>query len=226
MRWIEAHWQLVAITALVFALWQTPIVLPLKILVVFFHEFSHGAAAWLTGGEVLELQVSAQQGGYAVTRGGSRFWILTAGYLGSLLCGVALLLLALRTKADRVVLGALGAVMLLCCAFFIRDAFALAFCAGAGAVMLVCARILPRQACDLMLRVIGLSSLIYVPYDIFDDTLRRAALRSDARMLAEEFGGTTMMWGTLWLAFACAVICWVLLRGLGPRSNLDWPRRT
>ena len=85
MTYFKGHWQLLALLAAVFALWQTPVVLPLKILVVFLHELSHGLAAVLTGGEIVELSLSAQQGGHAVTRGGSRFLILSAGYLGSLL---------------------------------------------------------------------------------------------------------------------------------------------
>ncbi|MEM8577385.1 MAG: M50 family metallopeptidase [Pseudomonadota bacterium] len=225
MRALRGHWQLLALTGLVFVTWQTPVVTPLKILFVFFHELSHAAAAWATGGAVLELQVSARQGGYAVTAGGSRFWILSAGYLGSLLIGVALLILAVRTRADRAVLGGLGALLLMCTALYVRDTFALLFCGGAGAAMLAAARLLPRQGCDLILRVIGLTSLLYVPYDIFDDTLRRSALRSDAQMLAEEVGGTTMLWGGAWLVLSLIVILWVLLRGLGARSNLGAPRR-
>jgi len=224
MAFLKGHWQLIALTGLVFALWQTPVVLPLKILVVFFHEFAHGAAAVLTGGEVLELSVSAQQGGYAVTRGGSRFWILSAGYLGSLLIGLALLLAALRTRADRALLGGLGAVMILCCALYIRESFALVFCAASGAAMIMAAWALPRAACDLVLRVIGLTSLLYAPYDIFDDTIRRASLRSDARMLAEEVGGTTLMWGGLWLAVSALAILAALRFVLGRESNLSFRR--
>ncbi|MEL7098761.1 MAG: M50 family metallopeptidase [Pseudomonadota bacterium] len=221
MSYFRGHWQLIALTGVVFALWQTQVVLPLKLLVVFFHEFAHGAAAVLTGGEVLELSVSAQQGGYAVTRGGSRFWILSAGYLGSLVIGLSLLLAALRSRADRAILGGLGALMILCCVLFIRESFALVFCAFSGAAMMLAAWVLPRQVCDLILRVIGVTSLLYAPYDIFDDTIRRAALRSDARMLAEEVGGTTLMWGGLWLAVSALVILAALRFALAPHSNLS-----
>jgi hypothetical protein len=218
--WIKAHWQLLALTTVVFALWPTPVVLPLKLLVVFFHELSHGLAAVLTGGEIVSLSVNFQQGGLAITRGGSRFAILTAGYLGSLFIGVGLLLAALRSRADRAILGATGAVMLVVLLVYVRDLATALICAGTGAALLAAARYCSRAVCDLVLRVIGLSSLIYVPYDIFDDTLRRSHLRSDARMLAEEFGGTTMLWGGLWLVISVCVIVWCLRRGLGADSNL------
>ncbi|MFT6073403.1 MAG: hypothetical protein ACJAZ1_000309 [Yoonia sp.] len=59
-----------------------------------------------------------------------------------------------------------------------------------------------------------------MPFDIFSDTIARANLRSDARMLAEEFCGTTQMWGALWLLISVAVIVCCLRNGLGRSSNL------
>jgi hypothetical protein len=210
-----------AITAAVFALWHTPVVVPIKILVVFLHEMSHAAAAWLTGGSVEQISVSPRQGGFAITRGGNRFAILSAGYLGSLLMGVALLLAALRGTADRAIIALLGASLLLVTALYVRDLFAAAFCGVAGVLLLLMARHLGHRVNDLMLRVIGLTSIIYVPYDIFEDTIARAGLPSDARMLAQEFGGTTVMWGALWLVISLAVIFACARRILGTDSNIE-----
>ena len=202
-----------------FALWQTPAVLPLKLLVVFFHEASHAIAIIATGGEVVTLSVSSDQGGFVLSRGGNRFVALTAGYLGSLVVGLGLLIAATRTAADRKVMAICGAMTLLIAGLYVREVFALAFGFGTGAVMLLMARYLGHHANDLGLRVIGLDSLIYVPYDIFSDTIARSDLRSDARMLAEEFGGTTVMWGGIWLVISLAIIGWCLRYGLGRSSN-------
>ena len=196
---------------------------PLKILVVFLHEMSHALAALLTGGSVEQISISAQQGGFAVTRGGNLFAILSAGYLGSLILGAALLMVALRSKADRAVTAALGAIMLLVTLVYVRDLFAVVFCVVAGLVLLGMARFLGHAANDLALRLIGLTSLIYVPYDIFDDTIRRSTLRSDAYMLAEAFGGTAMIWGGIWLVLSGLVIAWCMRRILGTSSNIDLP---
>lgn len=224
MTFLRGHWQLIALTIVVFALWSTPLVLPLKLLVIFFHELSHGLAAILTGGSIESISVNFQQGGEAWTRGGSRFLILTAGYLGSLAIGAGLLLAALKGRADRAVLSGLGVLMLVVLVLYVRDIPAALICGVTGAALLAAGRFLAAPYCDLILRVIGLSSLIYVPYDIFDDTLRRASLNSDARMLAEEIGGTTMMWGVLWLIISFVVIFWCLRRGLGRDSNLKFSR--
>jgi hypothetical protein len=40
--------------------------------------------------------------------------------------------------------------------------------------------------------------MIYVPIDIWQDTIVHSGALSDARMLANEMGGATFMWGGLW----------------------------
>ncbi len=220
MRLVKGHRQLLLLTAAVFALWQTPFVIPLKILIVFFHEVSHAIATVLTGGDVVRLSISADQGGLVLSRGGNRFTTLSAGYLGSLLIGIGLLLAAARSNADRAIMAGCGIVTLVIAGLYVRELFALTFTIGAGVVMLLIARFLGHAANDMVLRVIGLTSVIYVPFDIFSDTIARSELRSDARMLAEEFGGTTIMWGSIWLVISLIVIGWCLRYGLGRSSNI------
>ena len=220
MSWLRGHWQLLGLVVLVVLLWQTPLILPLKILVVFFHEISHGIAAILTGGEIVSLDITPDQGGTAVTRGDSRFLILTAGYLGSLLVGAVLLLAALRSRADRVIVAALGLTLAAITLLFMRGLFPMAFGLATSACLLAMARWLPVAANDLALRTIGLTSLIYVPLDIFSDTIVRSHLQSDAHMLGAEFGGGTWLWGGLWLLLSLWVIVLFIRKGLGSHSNL------
>lgn len=211
---------------MIFALWQTPVIIPLKILTVFFHEISHAVASWATGGEVLSISLSPQQGGVTVTRGGNLFFILSAGYLGSLLIGVSLFLIALRSDADRILMGVLGLLVLLIAGFYIREGFALMFSIGLGVSMLGTARFLPHSVNDLVLRVIGLTSMVYVPFDVFDDTIARANERSDAHLLAEMVGGTTVIWGGVWLLISLGVIGICVRYGLGARSNISFAAPT
>lgn len=222
MKTLQGHWQLILITALVFLLWNTPLVLPLKILVVFLHELAHAFAALMTGGSVERISLSAQQGGYAATRGGNGFVIVSAGYVGSLLIGVTLLLIALRTDADRLVLGLFGFLCLLVAALYVRELFPFGFCIVAGTGMLATAWFCDHRVSDMVLRVIGLTSAIYVPYDIFDDTIRRTGVRSDAYQLSEQFGGSPALWGGLWLVLSFGVIAVCLRYWIGPESNLHF----
>ena len=187
-------------------LWDTPVLLPLKILVVFFHELAHLLMTLFTGGAPESLSLTPHQGGSVLSRGGNRFLILSAGYLGSLLIGLALFMAALKGQIDRWVMTGLGLTLILVALLYVRDGFAFAFCIVTGAVMLGLARFTGHAVNDAVLRLIGLTSMIYVPLDIFSDTLARSELRSDARMLAEEFGGPTMFWGGLWLVLSVVVL--------------------
>jgi len=225
-RFLRGHWQLLALCALIFALWQTPVVIPLKILTVFLHELSHALTTLLTGGRVISLTIDPQQGGEVISQGGNRFLTLSAGYFGSLLIGVVLFTIAVRTTWDRAVLGLLGALILVVTLLYVRTLFALGFGVATGALMLAAARYLGHGANDLALRVIGLTSMISVPYDIFSDTISRAYLQSDAWMLADEFGGPTQFWGGLWLLISLITIALCLRYGLGQNSNVTWRRPT
>lgn len=217
---LRGHWQLMLLIGAIALMWRTPVVIPLKLLVVFLHELGHVLAALLTGGEVLSLTLDPMEGGAVTARGGNRFVTLSAGYLGSLLIGVGLFMTAVRTRADRAVLGVLGVTLLAVTVLYVRAPFALVFGVMSAIILLLVAKYLPRDVNDLILRVIGLACMIYVPLDIYSDTIARSWLRSDARMLAEEFGGTTLIWGGLWLAISAWVIWVCLRRGLGADSNI------
>lgn len=193
---------------------------PLKILAVFMHELSHGFAGIITGGSIDSISLSIQEGGHAYIRGGNRFLTLSAGYLGSLIFGVTLLLLALKTQADRVILGAFGVITILVTALYIRDLFPLVFCITTGLIMLGIAGFLSARINDFVLRIIGLTNIIYVPLDIFSDTISRPEMQSDASMLAQEFWGATMFWGGIWLLLSLVTIALCIRYAIGEDSNL------
>lgn len=225
MEFIKGHYQLFVVACVVGLLWGTPVFMPLRLLVIFFHELSHGLAAYLTGGKIISLTISPLEGGMAATMGGNRFWTASAGYIGSLLWGILFFLIALRTNADRITVALLGALMLLITVLYIRTAFAVAFSVATGIAMLLMARFLGHIANDLMLRIIGLSSMFYVPWDIFDDTIARHHMKSDAHTIANEIGGPALFWGGLWLVLSLLSILICFRYGLGTDSNL-WKRKT
>lgn len=183
---------------------------PLEILVVFFHEASHALMTLATGGKVLEMVVTIDQGGHVLSAGGSRFLTLSAGYLGSLLIGAALLLTAAHSRHDRHVLAGLALLVALLTVLFMRNLFGLAYGIGMALAMLGIARVLPAIVSDYALRLIGVMSLLYVPRDIFSDTIARSHLQSDAWMLANEFGGGTWLWGGIWLLLSLLIAAWTV----------------
>ncbi len=192
-------------------LWNTVIMYPLKIFVVFMHEVSHGLAGIATGGRFGEFQVNPQQGGHAYTWGGSRFWVLTAGYLGSLLWGGIILLLAARTRFGKVVSVLIGIGMVAITIGFGSDMFTYLFGIGFGVVLILLGLFLPEVVNDWILRIIGITSCLYAILDIKSDVLDRSHLRSDARMLAEETKFlTTEIWGLIWIVIAIGLTFWFL----------------
>ncbi len=192
-------------------LWNTVVIYPLKIFVVFMHEVSHGLAAIATGGSIVEIEINPQQGGHALTRGGDRFWTLTAGYLGSLLWGGVILLLAARTHLDKVVSVLIGIGMVAISIGFGSALFTYLFGIGFGVVLILMGLFLPEIVNDWILRIIGVTSCLYAILDIKSDVLDRSNLRSDARMLAEETGlFSTEIWGIIWIVIAIGLTFWFL----------------
>ncbi len=201
-------------------LWNTVVMYPLKIFVVFMHEVSHGLAAYATGGSIVEIEVNPQQGGLALTRGGSRFWTLTAGYLGSLLWGGIILLLAARTHLGKVISVLIGIGMVAISIGFGSNMFTILFGVGFGVVLIAVGLFLPEVINDWILRIIGVTSCLYVILDIKSDVLDRSHLRSDARMLAEVTSLPTEFWGILWIVIAIGLTFWFLyIAGKSPDST-------
>ena len=66
---------LVGIAVLAMLFWDTRPLWPVRMLVVLFHELGHALAALATGGEVLSISLSPDEGGVTHSRGGLRFFI-------------------------------------------------------------------------------------------------------------------------------------------------------
>lgn len=193
-------------------LWDTWLVTPLKLFVVLLHEISHGLMAVATGGTIDQILVTADLGGACYCGGGDAFLTLSAGYLGSLLWGVALVLLALRIgRRSTWVTGAIGVAIGMVTVLYVRNPFGLLFGLGFGAALVAGARYLSSTANKRVLWALGLTSCLYAVLDIKSDVLDRPELRSDARMLAEMTGVPTGVWGAVWIG-AALVVCWWLFR--------------
>ena len=218
----KTDWKTIAVLVgffvVVALLWDTVVVWPLRVLVVFFHEASHGLAAIATGGSIDSLRVMPDESGLATTRGGSAFVVYSAGYLGSLVFGAVLLVVAARTRVDRIAAAALGALLAALTILFVpfSNPFGFAFGLVAAALLLVIARWLPEGASDMALKVIGVTSCGYAVLDIYSDVISRPELRSDAALLGEATGIPTLVWGVLWVALAvvgAGAALWFAARG-------------
>jgi hypothetical protein len=193
-------------------LWDTFAVYPFRVFVVFLHEISHGLAAVLTGGAVVSIGLTFDEGGVCLTKGGWPFLILNAGYLGSLLWGAVFLLLGARRSRARPVIGLVGLFTLAVTLAYVRTWFGFLYGLGAGLVLLAVAAELKPAVSEVLLAAIGATSSLYAVWDIASDILLRHSGQSDAAALARLTGLPSIVWGVAWVAFSIAVLASVLKR--------------
>jgi hypothetical protein len=201
---------LLGLGALMF--WNTFVLYPFRIFVVFLHEISHGLAAILTGGQLVSIGLSPNEGGVALTRGGSRLLILTAGYLGSLLFGALFLLLGRRRRWAPGVVGLIGVFTLVVTLIYVRTWFGLFYGLLAAAAFVLVASKLEPEVSEILLAAVGVMSCLYAVWDIASDVLLRSIPRSDASALAELTHVPALVWGVLWIGVSLWVVVAVLRR--------------
>ena len=201
---------LIGVAALV--LWDTVVAYPFRVFVVFLHEISHGLAAVLTGGRIVSIGLSVNEGGVCVTQGGWRVVVLSAGYLGSLLWGALFLLLGGRRRRAPGVIALVGLFTLVVTLLYVRTWFGFLYgLLAAGAFMLVATKLKPA-ASEILLAAIGVMSCLYAVWDISSDVLLRSIPCSDAAALATLTGIPGFVWGVLWVLASIWVIVAVLHR--------------
>lgn len=193
-------------------LWDTFVVYPFRVFVVFLHEISHGLAAVLTGGRIVSIGLTPDEGGVCVTQGGSRFLTLSAGYLGSLLWGALFLLLAARRRRAPGVVALIGLFTLAVTLLYVRTWFGLLYGVLAATAFLLVASKLKAEASEVLLAAIGVMSGLYAIWDIASDVLLRSIPCSDASALAGLTGVPAVVWGVVWIAASTWVLSVVLRR--------------
>jgi len=201
-----------ALAGVVLLLWDTFVVYPFRLFVVFLHEISHGLAAVVTGGSVVSIGLSFDEGGVCLTRGGWPFLILNAGYLGSLLWGALFLLLGGRRTRARAAIAVVGAFTLVVTLVYVRTLFGFFYGLLTAFVLLAVATKLKPAVSETLLAAIGATSVLYAVWDIASDVLLRHSGQSDAAALARLTGVPAIVWGVAWIALSTAVLVSVLRR--------------
>ena len=197
--------------------WNTGLLYPLKILTVFFHELSHALAALVTGGKVLEIVLDPQEGGHCLIAGGNEFLVVSAGYLGSLICGGVILAAAANSRQDKYLMVALGTILVAVALTWIRPffSFGFIFCIILGGILAASGKYLSAKINDWALRTVGLTSCLYAILDVKDDTIDRTLVHSDAGALEKITGMPSLFWGYFWMTLAImGTIFFILLASL------------
>lgn len=203
--------QIVAAVVVTWLLWNTWVVYPVRILVTFLHEISHGLAAVLTGGRISHITIETNGSGICWTQGGWRPFVISAGYLGSMFWGNLILLLASRTRLDKLISFTLGAGLVVMCLFYVRTWFGFGFGVLMGCALMASGLWLKESINDLILMFIGSVSCLYSLFDIKVLWQVRGAVENDAVSFSKEvLPLPPAVWVTTWCLLAILCMAWTL----------------
>jgi hypothetical protein len=216
---------LAALVVLAYVLWDTPLLYPVKLFVVVLHEMSHGLAAVLCGGRIVEIKIDPRIGGLCTSMipGGSltHIFVASAGYLGSMFWGALILIIGARSRYDRYISLVIGLVVLFLTLLYVRELFGFVFCTLFGLFMLASFRFLPDWWNDGMVKFLGMSSCLYAIVDIKEDLIDRSGIGSDADAIARMLGfpALSVAIGVLWIIAALVILGFSMkIAGSGPRA--------
>ena len=224
----EVNWQLAALLAGMFVIiavfWNFVLFYPFKLFVVLLHEISHGLAAVLTGGRIAGIEISQDLGGVCTTVGGWQWLIVMAGYLGSMLWGGLILILASRTKLDKIISTVIGGIVLIIAILFIRPIISFGFLFGIlfGLGIGLTGWFAPEIVNDILLKFIGLTSVMYAVIDIKDDLISRDIPGSDAFYMSQIIPLPPVVWGIIWGLLALAAAFFLIRYAATVKEESPW----
>ena len=188
----------------VFFAWSSPAIQPVKIMVVLFHEMSHGLMALATGGTVLNIVVTWEEGGFCETEGGVPALVVSAGYLGSMFFGGLLLYLSRFRDYVPVVYTILTLTLAAAILTVLNDPFTRSFATGLAAAFLLLGLLAPLLVSGLFLQLLGTVSCLYCLFDIYGDVLVArgpvGGVENDATVFSQLTGVSPTLVGFAWLA--------------------------
>jgi len=215
---------LLGLFVLINAFWHSPVIYPVKVFTVILHELSHGLAAIMTGGRMVRIEVSPELGGLCRTQGGWRFAVLSAGYLGSMFFGCAIMLVAARTRFDKHLSVIIGSALLLLVVFYIRTFFGVLFGLLFGGALILAGRFGSENVNEALLLFLGVTTALYAIIDIKEDLISRTIPCSDAYEMSKLIPLPSVVWGGIWALIAVAVVFLALKAALGPDRG-GWHQR-
>lgn len=211
---------LVAIVVAGAVFWDSPVLLPFKLLSVMGHETGHALASLVVGGSVDQVTLRLDESGACLSRIPDGFFaraiVFSAGYVGSAIISVLLLVLSFRFNARRIMLASACAWLALMGLFYARDGFTLLFVLVMAGLFGLGAKWLPDALVGGLNLFIAAFTALYAVMDLKDD-LWNSAVRShsDAQLLADLTIVPALVWAALWTLVSVGVLlggAWLALR--------------
>ena len=197
---------------------------PFKIFSTWIHEMSHGVAAILVGGGVRKLLIYPDTSGLAYTyipdsnfNGG---FVASGGYTGTAVFGMVLLLFRRTHRGPTIGTIGLGVMILLSCALYVRNTFALIMLPIMAIILIICAWKLRAREVGYLYSFLA-ATCSFNAVDNISELFKGVGYvngeptEGDAHTVAEYWGGSNIIWATWWLVFA------FLCSGIGLLFALD-----
>jgi len=184
---------------------------PFKIFSTWIHELSHGTAAILTGGGIEKIFIYPDTSGLAYTyTDGSDFnrgFVASAGYTGTAVLGMTLLLFRRTYRGPTYGTIAIGVAILLSCVLYVRNTFALVFLPIMAIALMFCAWKLKAKYVGYLYSFLAATcsfNAIDNISELFGSVgyVNGEEATSDAHAVAMYWGGSNILWATFWFMFA------------------------
>jgi hypothetical protein len=221
---------LLLFTLLSVVLWFIPfadyLTYPFRLFATFIHEGGHALAALLTGNSVHSLSVATDGSGLTYTTTGgffSQLLVSSAGYVGAVAFGAALLVALRRVSARAALLGSAGLILALTLLFGLLapvGSMATNTWAGipftlisgliiAGGLLFVALRTSPRGAtffAGFLAVQCVINALLDLKTIFFLSTPFAGYTHSDAMNLAQLTGLPRIVWAAIWVVVSLLIL--------------------
>ncbi|TWX54550.1 M50 family metallopeptidase [Colwellia hornerae] len=201
------HFWLILFTALIVS--QIPIIsIPFKWLESYFHEISHGLAALLTGGSIVQIQLFSNGAGLCTTRGGISFLISFMGYAGAALWGMGIYFIAsMHQRIAQILSGIIALLLLTTLIFWARDILTLIIISVLLALVLLKFKYRKLSYLQISLQITGaiiLLNSVKSPWYLVD-----GRNFGDGAALAQLTGIPEFLWVVVWFSIGVGGIVWL-----------------
>lgn len=206
--------RLVGITIVLIIIMNIPYVswalYPFSIFSTWIHETCHGIAALMVGGQIQKLEIYPDTSGLAFTiiPSSRRGFVATAGYQGTAVVGMLLLLFRRTKRGPRGGMAFLSFIMLLTVALWIRNIFGIVAMIVLSVSLGACAWKLPSTpknyvySCLAVMCTLNTITSVKGLFGSEQYVNGQPAGSTDAHAMAEAVGGTYWMWAIIWLLWA------------------------
>lgn len=197
---------LLLIFVIVLFIWESPIIFPIKFFVILLHEIAHAITTILTGGEVKNIYIDFNLAGITESIGGYFPLIASAGYFGSLITGLFIIISAYNVKVCKYFCYSLSLIILLTTTNLLHGEIQIFLGLCFTIFFLFVPKNFNKSFIKFVLKFLGIVSCFYVITDIKQDLLTTTIRETDSQILENITGIPAILIGLLWFCISILAI--------------------